>query len=107
MNHPAVIRDLVLTRTLKMLEHLCLQVSSYHPGELAVLKILEMPSRYGEAEALANFVMTRLGAPASQSKEPKYDKMHRLVVKKRGRPPRGEKSAGPPVPSDALQQEAK
>ena len=115
MNHPTIIRDLVLTRALKMLEHLCLQVSSYQPGELEVLKILEMPQRYEEAIALSNFMMERLGvtqALAHQArkteitgpKDPRFDKTRRAMAKKRGRPPRGERSAGPPTEADAIQE---
>lgn len=106
MKSPATIRALVLTRVLDMLKHLCLQVSMYAPGELDVLKALEYPQRDREAEALAQFVMGRLGAPAPQVQEPRFDKIHRAVVKKRGRPPRGIKSAGEPRASDALEAKA-
>src|SRR5690242_1305960 len=100
MKHPDLVRDRVAVRVRDMLEHLRIHLSMLPDPDLDVLRKLEQPQQFEEAVAVANFVMARLGHPTG-TQEPRFDKIRRVLRKKRGRPPRGEKLAGEPKPEDA------
>jgi hypothetical protein len=101
MNRPGMVRDRVQTRVVDMLQHLCIQVSMYNPDELDVLRVIERPQQFDLAEKITRFIMEKLGHTTAP-KEPRFDKTHRAMAKRRGRPPRGLKLAGEPKKEDAL-----
>lgn len=100
IRQPTLIRDRVLARVIDMLEHLRIQVSMLAETEYDVLKVIERPQQYDIAVDLSNYLMARLGHTAAPS-EPRFDKTRRALAKKRGRPPRGLKTAGEPTDADA------
>lgn len=99
----ALLQDRVLARSCDMLELLRIQVSCYQPDALDVLKVLERPQQYDVAVEVTRFLMAKLGFAQEEAKEPRFDKLHRKMVKRRGRPPRGLKAAGEPTAADALE----
>jgi hypothetical protein len=100
MKYPAIVRREVVFGVQYMLERLRIRISSSEAGgDLDVLRLLERPAQFDLAEAVALMLMERLGGTAP--KELRFDKTHREIAKRRGRPPRGIKTAGDPLPSDA------
>jgi hypothetical protein len=93
----ALVRDRVVTRVIDMLEHLRVQLSMLPETDYDVLRLIERPQQFEVAVDVANFVMVRLGGPETAPKDPRFDKTRRVVAKKRGRPPRGEKPPEPEV----------
>jgi hypothetical protein len=100
MRHPSVIRTELLAGVAQMLERLRIRIGMYASDELDVLRKLEQPQQYDLTVGLTNHLMGEFGH-LTQPKEPRFDKTRRALAKKRGRPPRGLKAAGEPVPSDA------
>ena len=102
-HHTAALRERVLASALAMLERLRIQVSTLpvlSDTEYAVLKAIERPQQFEVAAELTNFIMAKLGYETAAS-NPRFDKTHRALAKKRGRPPRGLKLAGEPTEADA------
>jgi hypothetical protein len=106
IRHPAIIRLELLAGVEHMLERVRIRLSMYASDELEVLRKLEKPTQYDSTVAVTNFLMERLGH-VTAPKEPRFDKTRRALAKRKLRGPRGVKTAGPPQPSDAMQQEVK
>ena len=100
MRHPATIRAELLTSVAQMLERLRIRIGMYASDELDVLCKLEQPQQYDLTVDVTNHIMGQFGHITAPS-NPKFDKTRRALAKKRGRPPRGLKAAGEPVPADA------
>jgi hypothetical protein len=88
IKQPSIIRDQVLSESIRMLSVVHTRVSCFYPGELDVLRATQRPDVFDLAEKVTDLVLQAFGHDA-QPKEPRFSKTHRALAKKRDKPPRG------------------
>lgn len=102
MKYPAKVRDELLRELLLAFDRVRIRMSMYLADDLDTIGRLQRPQVFDLAEGTTRDLMVKLGAEPCAPKDPRFDKTHRQMAKRRGRPPKGLKLAGEPTAADAL-----